>query len=105
MRRWSPVSRRVSAVPAAELPVINAQLTLETVHGSLELLAELTTLFQQTAAENLRALERAIESGDAPQVRFHAHALKGASGALAGERVAAVAGGLELPAGGGNLTG
>lgn len=82
-------------MPAAEPVVLNRELVLETVQGSFELLTELTLLFRESAAANLREIQSGLASGDVDRVRLNAHALKGASSALAGERVAALARELE----------
>jgi HPt (histidine-containing phosphotransfer) domain-containing protein len=82
-------------VLAADRPVLNRALALEAVQGSVQLLTELTLIFRDCASENLAEIERAVAAADAPQVRFHAHSLKGSASALAGERVAALARELE----------
>ena len=78
---------------------------LNTVQGDRELLAELENLFLTDAPTQVTAVREAIERGDAPALRFAAHALKGSAATLTARRVAKRAYELEVMGASGDLSG
>jgi len=60
--------------------ILDREEILERVGGDMELLAELVEIFTADSAEMLGRIEKAIETGDAEELRSAAHALKGSVG-------------------------
>ncbi|WP_028584493.1 Hpt domain-containing protein [Desulfogranum mediterraneum] len=69
----------------------NRDFALEQTAGDEELLAELITLFQDSAQSDFQQLQEAVTAGDSDQVIAAAHSLKGASASLGIEGIRALA--------------
>lgn len=81
----------------------NRDFALEQTAGDEELLAELLTLFKDSAAADVEQLRQAIVAGDAPGVVRAAHSLKGASASLGLESIHQLALAMESDARGGSI--
>ena len=89
LRRWIPETR-VPRLPSPEDGAARAGTTLDrgVIAGlrglqredDADIVAELAGMFLEDARSRLRALEEAVQSGDAPAVERVAHTLKGSSG-------------------------
>jgi PAS domain S-box-containing protein len=82
--RWIPhQSATVPSVSAGKendrTQVFDRAGLLELLDGDEEGLAELMETFLDDVPRQIQALQEAIEKGDAPDVRLHAHTIKGAS--------------------------
>jgi len=92
LQRYLP---RGASLPAVESSLEEAALSsLEESLGRQGLTA-LITLYRQQAAEHLAGLEQALADGDARQVEYLAHRLKGESSSLGASRLAGLAGQVE----------
>lgn len=78
---------------------------LEVANGETALASELAELFLADGPAHMLKISAAIDSGDASNVQFAAHALKGSAGSLTARGVAGTAGRLEAMGVAGDLGG
>lgn len=95
-RRYMPDSVAGTAgVKGTEAPtsqnIINLDKLFSIIDGDLELLAELTHLFDDSSAELLEQGRSALQQHDFDQLRRVSHTIKGATGAFSGQRAYDVA--------------
>ena len=83
---------------------INLEALLNRCSGSHDFLARILAKFETKTTEVLDAMEQSIRAGDAAQVRFLAHSLKGSAANLAAESLSRAARELEQRAASGDLT-
>ncbi len=74
----SPLPEAAATLAAAPLPVFDQGAALKHSGGDRRLLTEVVALFRADYPSSLRQIESAIQTNDAEQLRFSAHALKGA---------------------------
>jgi signal transduction histidine kinase/DNA-binding response OmpR family regulator len=83
-----------STTPRAGPPV-DRLAAMRRLGGDADLLAQVIELFLEDCPARLAALRAAVSRGDAREVRFVAHALKGSAGTLAANALSEAAAGLE----------
>lgn len=66
-------------LPDTSLPPIDLKLLHETTQGEPELERELAEIFLEDTGQRLGVLRESLESGDAQNLAFNAHAVKGAA--------------------------
>jgi CheY-like chemotaxis protein len=79
-----PPDRPEPKTPRGEPPVDHATL-MQRLGGDVGLLHQVITLFLNDCPARLQALRVAVERGDAEEIRFGAHALRGSAGNLSAE--------------------
>jgi HPt (histidine-containing phosphotransfer) domain-containing protein len=85
--------------------LFNLEDLLKRTDGDKELACELMEMYLQQVAENMAAIEDAINKKDAKQVQFVAHSLKGSSADLSAEQVRGLAYQMERIGASGELSG
>jgi two-component system sensor histidine kinase/response regulator len=81
-----PESGSASVTAPAEPPPFDAATALGRVDNDREILRDLIDAYQQDAPRLVADLDQAIRAGDAGQVKYHAHTLKGLVAIFAAER-------------------
>ena len=85
-------------VAKGETPVFDMEAMLDRMMGDKDLMVTIMKGFLSSMPEQMHALRKAIESGDATNVEFHAHLVKGAAGNIGGKRLMDVATQMEVAA-------
>jgi two-component system, sensor histidine kinase and response regulator len=100
----APPSPRLLPAQAEEQPVVDLRHIDELrALRKPQLLVNAITLFRKQAATNLDSMDRALQSGSAPQLEQHFHALKSCSLSVGARRFASIAGDCEQAARKGDL--
>jgi len=85
----SQVSAAIPETPS--IPVFDREELLARLGGKAELIPRFLAMFSKNVGGYLEALQKAIDEGDAEQVRIQAHTIKGASGNISACKVTATA--------------
>ncbi len=101
LRLHAPAGSRAQAGPAAPAKDFDYAAAARTMDG--EVIGIITPVFLKQYQRELDALRQAIDSGDADNVRHHAHSLKGTLGAFGAKPAERRAAELEVLAGSGDL--
>jgi len=88
----------MSSVTTTPAIYFDSDFLMRQVENNLDLVAQVTNIYETSIAERLQTLKQAITAQDAPKVEAIAHALKGTFGSLGSCKATASAGLLEISA-------
>lgn len=94
----APPAHQPDRQPAIDVPggvVFDEEDLLRRLMGDRDLVGLVVGGFLKDAPVQLTNLSNRLEAADAPGVRAHSHAFKGAAGTVAAERLQAIAGEME----------
>ena len=99
----TPAQEAVDGVPTVDWTVLDGLRGIRG-EGELDLLLELTQIFEEDTPARIMALRDALEREDTEALWIGAHGLKGGSGSLGARRMALIAERIEALARAGDLT-
>jgi HPt (histidine-containing phosphotransfer) domain-containing protein len=97
------VTDATNGIPPDDVVVFDLAQALRVTGDDREILVEIIEVYLEDLEHMMGEVRKSLDAGDSPGVELHAHSLKGAAANVGGQRVRAVAQGMERAGKAGNI--